>query len=171
MLAIGGHGPDAEKFSVPQCGLCPNVGTAFGLLSPALFTAIRRRAFNTARSVPGQVRHEHRMLFGTSRIIRTVEREEGARFGLTDANIPVYLAHIWLKIARKTQRNCNFRVTNSQPAGRPSRQVGRPRCCARPRRKALPLGERSRCWAASTDQLQFPRENPYDHGPSLRHQT
>jgi hypothetical protein len=53
---LGGHGTDAEKFSVPQCGLCPNVGTAFRLLSPALFTAIRRGRSGADQELP-----EHRL--------------------------------------------------------------------------------------------------------------
>ena len=43
-----------------------------------------------------------------SRVIRTVEREEGARFGRTDANIPVYLAHIRLTNGSETTLKLQF---------------------------------------------------------------
>jgi hyperosmotically inducible periplasmic protein len=64
VLAVVWHGPNAEKFSVPQCGLCPNVGTAFGFLSSPLFTAIRTRAFqlSTVACIERIVKEVHQEL-------------------------------------------------------------------------------------------------------------
>ena len=64
-----------------------------------LFTAIRRRAFNTARSVPGQVRHEHRMLFADE----LYERLKGRKVpdSAADAQYSVYLATSGSQRARK----------------------------------------------------------------------
>jgi len=58
-----------------------------------------------------------------SRIIRTVEREEGARFGLTDTNIPVYLATL---TSSKTAANMQF-LSDCKSVVYPASKSARPR--------------------------------------------
>jgi len=65
---------------------------------PAFFRELRR--YLDRPPPTGHTRAQD--VFRHLRIIRTVEGEKGAGFGLTDANIPVYLAHSMLKNADKT---------------------------------------------------------------------
>lgn len=53
---MGGHGPDAEKLSVPHCGLCPNLGTPLGLLSRGVELFLNDAVEPLARKIDRQPR-------------------------------------------------------------------------------------------------------------------